>query len=112
MQTIIRKNIIKAFGRDVEQDVIALHEETAEVIKEHQIRFVPVETGALRDSIRIEKRGERIIAILEGGGEVDYALYQEYGTDRQSGTPHIRPAFQMGVRHLLNGLGRLKGKYS
>lgn len=111
MQTIIRKNIIKAFGREVVEDVRELHDETGDVIVEHQTRLVPVETGDLQSTIRKEKRGSDVIAILEGNAEIDYALHQEYGTDRQSGTPHIRPAFQLGIRHLLNGLGRLRSKH-
>jgi len=54
--------------------------------------YVPVDTGSLRDSIRVERGGEgmhwREVKVRAGcyvtnpktGRRVDYALYQEYGT--------------------------------
>lgn len=64
----------------------------AELIKDLAQIYVPVETGALRDSIRVERGGEgknwRQVRVRAGGyvvnpktGKlVDYALFQEEGT--------------------------------
>lgn len=54
-------------------------------------RFAPVDTGTLKRGIKLD--------ILDKGytgrvaSTVNYAMYQEYGTRFQPGTPHIRPAF-------------------
>jgi HK97 gp10 family phage protein len=64
----------------------------AELIKGLAQIYVPVDTGALRDSIRIERGGEgkqwRQVSIRAGGyvtnpktgRKVDYAGFQEFGT--------------------------------
>jgi HK97 gp10 family phage protein len=64
----------------------------AELIKDLAQIYVPVDTGSLRDSIRIERGGEgkawRQVKVRAGGyitnpdtGRiVDYAKYQEFGT--------------------------------
>jgi len=65
--------------------------------------FAPVDTGALRKSIRIEKKGKLKVSIIAGGGgiinprsgrEVDYAGYVEFGTSRASPQPYMRPALE------------------
>lgn len=49
----------------------------------------PVDTGLLKRSISKTVTG----STGKVKSEVDYAIYQEYGTRFQPGTPHIRPAF-------------------
>lgn len=92
----------------------------AELIKGLAQIYVPVETGALRDSIRIERGGQgkgwRQIRIRAGGyvtnpntGKlVNYAQYQEFGTRyippkyyitmaMEEVRPTIAPMIQVGV---------------
>ena len=64
----------------------------AELIKGLAQIYVPVDTGSLRDSIRVERGGEgktwRVVKIRAGGyvtnpktgKRVDYAKHQEFGT--------------------------------
>lgn len=63
--------------------------------------LVPKDTFALNDSIRSETRREGnrvVIEVTAGGGDVDYALYVEYGTSRMRAQPYLRPAMlQSGV---------------
>jgi HK97 gp10 family phage protein len=59
--------------------------------------YVPVLTGALRDTIRvygpeIMGAGHFQIWIGDTAGDVDYHLYQEYGTSKMDPQPYIRPA--------------------
>lgn len=55
--------------------------------------YAPVDTGALRGSISASAGG------MQGqvNSGVEYAIYQEYGTRYQSGTPHMRPAAEAGM---------------
>lgn len=68
---------------------LALHD-TADYILALIRIFAPVDTGFLRDSY--EKQSLEQLHILIGTF-VLYAIFQEYGTSRQSGTPHVTPAF-------------------
>ena len=62
-------------------------------------RRCPVDTGALRASGRVEKkgRGERHIVFGGQGTGVDYAEYVEYGTLFMVAQPYLRPAMMRGV---------------
>jgi HK97 gp10 family phage protein len=51
-----------------------------------------VRTGALHQSIRVLKRGKSHHEIHAGGGDVDYAVYLEYGTERMAPRPFMTPA--------------------
>ena len=78
----------------------------AELIKALAQIYAPVDTGSLRDSIRIERGGEnkswRQIRVRAGGyvtnpetGRlVDYAKYQEYGTKTVPATYFLTQAVQ------------------
>jgi HK97 gp10 family phage protein len=54
--------------------------------------FAPVDTGRLRSSITNEMGvdGQGVFARI--GTDVEYAIYQEFGTRFQAGTPFLRPA--------------------
>ena len=53
--------------------------------------FAPVDTGRLRASITHEAQGDKTVIIAP---HVDYAVYQEFGTKYQSGTPFMKPGFE------------------
>jgi HK97 gp10 family phage protein len=53
--------------------------------------FAPVDTGRLRSSINTEAQGENTVIVAP---HVDYAMYQEFGTKNQSGTPFMKPGFE------------------
>ena len=85
-------------------------EEIAEKIRDDAKGFVPVDTGALRKSIRIEKKGKLKVSIIAGGGgiinprsgrEVDYAGYVEFGTRRASPQPYMQPALEKNKDEIL-----------
>ncbi len=60
-------------------------------------RFVAVDTGRLRSSIthEITESKNEVKGVV--GTNVDYAIAQEYGTSRQSGTPYLRPALKKNI---------------
>jgi hypothetical protein len=60
---------------------------------------VPVRTGRLQESIRVERKGETTYDVVAGGIEirgklVDYALYVEEGTRRFAGRFYMHSALQ------------------
>lgn len=68
-----------------------LIQQTALLIEGDAKRFAPVDTGRLRNSIHSAKSGELEWMV---GTDVEYAIYQEFGTRYQSGTPYLRPAVE------------------
>ena len=86
-------------------------EEIAEKIRDDAKSLVPVDTGALKKSIRIEKKEKLQVSIVAGGGgvinprtgrEVDYAGYVEFGTSHMSPQPYMQPALEKNRDELLN----------
>ena len=86
-------------------------EEIAEKIRDDAKSLVPVDTGALKKSIRIEKKGKLQVSIVAGGGgvinprtgrEVDYAGFVEFGTSHMSPQPYMQPALEKNRDELLN----------
>lgn len=52
--------------------------------------YAPVDTGRLRNSISHYRDHDGDAVII--GTNVEYAIYQEFGTHRMKGTPFLRPA--------------------
>jgi HK97 gp10 family phage protein len=53
-------------------------------------RLVPVDTGALRESLDREVDGAALVARI--GSNLNYAGYVEYGTEKMDAEPYLRPA--------------------
>jgi len=84
-------------------------DEIAEKIRDDAEGFAPVDTGALRKTIRIEKKGKLKVSVVAGGGgvinpktgrEVDYASYVEFGTSRMSPQPYMQPALEKNMNEI------------
>jgi HK97 gp10 family phage protein len=58
---------------------------------EVQVR-APVDTGNLRDSYDYEV--DPAVKVVRIGTNVDYAIYQEYGTRKMKAQPHLTPAIE------------------
>jgi HK97 gp10 family phage protein len=74
-------------------------------IEAHAKTLAPVDTGALRNSIRMEPTGELSAEVAVG---VDYGLYVEMGTVHAPAQPfltpaveHARPAFEGALKQLV-----------
>ena len=85
-------------------------EEIAEKIRDDAKNFVPVDTGSLKKSIRVEKEGDLQVSVVAGGGgvinprtgrEVDYASFVEFGTSRMSPQPYMQPALEKNRDEIL-----------
>jgi len=65
----------------------------AEDMADDMRRYAPVDTGELVATIRVEP-GSVVNRIWIGdvAGDVDYHLYQEFGTSVMAAQPYIRPA--------------------
>ena len=75
----------------------------ARLIRDTAKRLVPVDTGALRKSIRVVKLKPRRYEV--GAGEF-YAGFVEFGTVRMPAQPYLRPAIRMRQAELLSEFER------
>lgn len=67
--------------------------ETALNIKSEAKNLAPVDLGQLRNSIDLSKDENDLT--LRVGSNVEYAVYQEYGTKRTAAQPFMRPAYEV-----------------
>ncbi len=69
----------------------------------------PVDTGALRGSIRAEKDPKDPFTwyLVAGNDEVDYADFVEYGTVKMAARPFLAPAADIAREALRRDLERL-----
>jgi HK97 gp10 family phage protein len=99
----------------IPRDMPLLHTAGAKLIagwiRDEAKQRVPVDTGSLQKSIRIEitrRGGKEVVGVAAGGyitnpktgRKVDYAGFVEYGTSRQWPQPYLRPAIGMYARML------------
>jgi HK97 gp10 family phage protein len=63
----------------------------------HAVRLCPVDTGRLRNSIKVRVEGNRIIL----SSDTEYDEYVEFGTIKMRAQPFIRPAVQNGVEKFI-----------
>jgi len=77
--------------RHAESKILKLLQDLSNDIVVVAKEIVPVDTGKLRDSIRILEYNKE-----EGytriGSDVEYGLYQELGSRRNAPQPYLRPA--------------------
>ena len=67
--------------------------DTAKDIADLGTQLAPEDTGALKASGRVEPDAPADVnAAVWGGGAVDYAGYQEFGTPEMDAQPYARPA--------------------
>ena len=71
---------------------------SANEIRSTAIDLVPVDTGRLKNSIRVQKETSATLptnkgVVYEIGTNVEYASKVEFGTGKQRAQPYLRPAF-------------------
>jgi len=101
---------IKQIQDNLNPVVEAELKEMAEAIRDLAKIFVPIETGSLQKSIRLQSHtksgGLHSIGVSAGGyvtnpksgRMVDYAIHVEFGTSRMMPRPFMRPALDMCKR--------------
>lgn len=67
-------------------------------------QFAPVDTGALRNSIKAEQLAALSWIVAVG---VEYGVYQEFGTRHMAPQPYLVPAFNITAPVLTEALRRL-----
>lgn len=76
-------------------------EESLESGESHSKGVVHVVTGRLRDSIRVEMKGDDQGDLVAGGtGGVNYAAIEELGNSSREGHPYLRPGAEVANREL------------
>jgi len=121
----VERYLARIIPEALEEAVLTALDEAVEDGVERAKQIVPVDTGALRKSIRKEpsphREGDSYVAgVTAGGGgvtnprtgrEVDYAAYIEHGTSRAPAQPYLRPSLRHAARrmaeHFWSSLRRL-----
>src|SRR5690554_903228 len=102
MDSLLKK--LKAMGPSMEAAGVEAVTESAVQAQQDMQDRVRVDTGALRDSIRIEGEGlEQRVG--PGDEERDKALANEFGTSRMSAQPYVVPALEAQRRDFPSVLG-------
>lgn len=85
----------------------------ADEIAERARDFVPVETGATQDSIRVEKRPSwgTVVVADRDGDRPEVPIYLEIGTYKMAARPFMKPAADlvMSSRGLVRGVREIGG---
>jgi HK97 gp10 family phage protein len=77
----------------LEAEAMVIERERAGRIVNRAKELVPVETGELRDSIKIQGEGvDKGMPYVDVGSTDEHALYVEYGTSHSQAEPFLRPA--------------------
>jgi HK97 gp10 family phage protein len=74
-------------------------EKRAQRVENAAKRNAPVDTGRLRSSITHSVNVDGTGLFAEIGTNVEYAVYQEFGTAFQPGTPFLIPALEEVLRN-------------
>lgn len=106
----IKGNIIDLISSKLHKAVAEIIKETAEEIRGGAVQLVPVDTGALRDSIRIEPVNDLHTTVIEGNEQTYYGAYVEFGTSRQVAQPHFTPACEAAERYFNRELRSLENR--
>ena len=100
----------KLIRADIGHIAVILAEEMKPML-DTALQIVPVKTGALKASLRIEHETDGAVAygyVLAGGGIVHYAKYVEAGPNPR---PYLRPAFESNVAAVSDAAVKRIGEY-
>ena len=70
--------------------------EAAYAARDAMYEYVPVQSGALKNSINIERISPGEYEISAGDDQVDYAAAVEFGTYKMSARPYFTPGLEAG----------------
>jgi len=110
------ESLINMKHRTLKTDIAKVGNEVTTKMAKIATYIVPVDTGALRDTIEqipsVIKRKTIEFGFSAGGGIVNYAGFQEYGTSKMRPQPYMWPAAKLHHTSLiikLKKVGRLDG---
>jgi HK97 gp10 family phage protein len=98
------KNNLPRISSEIEKALSQAVRKAAFMLEAEAKRLAPVDTGHLRNSIQTSAEGMKATV----GTNVEYAVFQEYGTHRQSGRPFMRPAADKARGALLADLRKIE----
>ena len=92
-----QEDVLEGLQKDIEKAALTLEKNAKQ--------NCPVDTGKLRASITTE------VGNLEAevGTNVEYALYVEFGTSKQSAQPFMRPALDKAITQLNRDMAKTLG---
>ena len=107
-----RRYVAQALPQAIEDSALEALDKAGDDGEARAKQLAPVDTGALRESVRKEPEahaeGEKyVVGVTAGGGgirnprtgrEVDYAAHVEYGTSRGRAQPYLRPGLREAAR--------------
>jgi HK97 gp10 family phage protein len=82
---------LERLTKEMEPRAEKVLDDTAFQVETEAKNSAPVLTGALRNSIHVEKPGRLYRTV---GDSVDYGIYQELGTSRMAAQPFLVPAVE------------------
>ena len=100
----LEKRKLDALRRNSKGNLTKMVNEIARAIERMAKEFVPVDTGALRDSIHIERSGvygtgaTKTIEVAVGS-DLPYAKFPEFGTRYQAAQPFLLPAYEFALAY-------------
>lgn len=101
---------LKTIARRLEEGLDDALKQVADDIAAGARSRVPVDSGDLKASIRVDKRGDGEYAIVAGDGDAYYARLVEQGTVKRPATPYLQPAVEAERDNLDNAVRRHMGK--
>ena len=87
----------------LKQNILRACEAVGLYVEGESKKLSPIDTGNLRGSIEHDSDAEQGIARI--GTNVEYAIYQEFGTRFQKGMPFLRPAAENNVDRIKKIVG-------
>ena len=90
MKVEIIKDDSKRVLHEVDSQTEKILADIGELIVKSAKEIVPVDTGALKESITYEVDGNSVTV----GSPLNYSVYVELGTSKMGAQPYLRPAFE------------------
>lgn len=110
------KNLISIVP-EAEKELTDANDRSAKALVETARRLAPVDTGKLRDSIRMRKGKRATSFIVEAGGKettndknYDYAVGQEFGTVDNPAQPYFWPSYRLNRKPMKSRAARAMKK--
>jgi hypothetical protein len=94
---VVKNNIPKIIA-EVDRAAALAMQDTADFVLNLVRIFAPYRTGELRNSYEVKFNNPLSFII---GTALFRAIYSEYGTSRQRGTPHLTPAAAIGENYFI-----------
>jgi len=100
-------NNVKKLTKDFNNLIPVALKAGALLIQNDAKKRAPYLTGTLRRSIHTEQTGKTSVKV---GTDVEYAIFQEYGTSKMAARPYLRPAFDENRQKVVDKINAVWGQ--